>query len=343
MAQFVSVRGRKNDSLGDTDLGKGSNTNSKLQKLLAKVSAADTSDKNDNADLDAINSVVGQAHEEDVPRELLVPAPEEWNCFPEASEDAKIKIAASIYQYGLFHRITLWKQKNGKYMILGGHTRTAAFDYIYDATLDEKYKKLPALVYDYDQLTDIDAHRIFIVSNTDQRNMSVKTLSEAYNDLMKLEKTKAFYGSGLYARDAAARQANISPSLFNRYIHLLKLSDKLINAVDTKEISVKTGYELSFLPKELQDYISNKELHIGMTYQVASSLRGAKATKDIDAKLKMIADAPKYYKYQVITKLHKPTGYEIVPVIVDKDNREEVLQYIRKCLKDAKFDFQVIV
>ena len=160
---------------------------------------------------------------------------------------------------------------------------------------------------------------------------------------MKLEKEKAFYGSGIYARKAAAKQANLGSTMFSQYIRLLSLSTKLIPAVDAKEISVGAAYELSYLPKKLQDYIADNRIYVGLSQQAASSLRDAETTDEIDSKIEAIKSAPKYYKYQVITKLNKPKGYEIIPVIVDKEKRDLILNYLKKCIKNSDFKNDSII
>jgi hypothetical protein len=328
--------------VGDTNLAKNNGIDDKLNRLLGKIEPPPKTEEAADDRLNNINEVVGATHEEDILREHLFYAPEEWNRFPEASEDTIKKICTSIYHYGLLHRITVWKQPDGKYMILGGRTRTTCFDYLYDATNDVKYRKIPAVVYEYDQLSMDDAHRIFIVSNTDQRTMSIKTISSAYCDLMMLEKKKSFYGSGIYSRDAAAKLANVAPTTFTTYLNLSKLYTPLLNEADHGNITVMTAYQLSLLPKDLQQYIFDSGVYIDLSTPAAKKLKEATTKADIDKILKDLREAPKYYKYTVSTKFKKPSGKEVIPLFIDKKEKKEVVDYLSAKIKESKFSKETI-
>ena len=111
-----------------------------LQELRDKLNPKMLKEKG----MDAINSVVGRPIERIISRDLLIPAPVEWDVFPKATFDKIKEMSESIRQYGLFHNITVWKQANGKYMILGGHTRVACFDYLATQESGEEDPDTPA-------------------------------------------------------------------------------------------------------------------------------------------------------------------------------------------------------
>lgn len=336
---MLNLNKSNNNSVGDTDLGKRSDTDDKLSRLLAKTKTLEKqAEDSGDANLDAINEIVGIAHEENIPRELLIPAPDEWNVFPPATEDNIIKIAASIYKYGLLHRVTVWKQANGKYMILGGHTRTSCFDYLYEATKEKRYRVIPARVYDFSQLSEDDAHRIFIVSNTDQRTMSLQTITAAYCDLIKLEKKKAFYGSGIYARDAAAKQANVAPSTFSRYISLQKLIEPLFGEATKGTITIKTAYYLSLLPREMQIHLYETGSYTTLSTPAAKQLKSAKNIEELDKILDEINSSKKYYKYTINSARKKDKDMDIIPVFVNKDRKKEFIEKYVQAIKESGFD-----
>lgn len=307
--------------------------------LAQKAQLPDTVPQEDKETLqvDQLNKVVGEPTEMDVQLQLLKKVPEEWNCFPTATTDDIIKMCASIEKYGLLHRITLWEQDGG-YIILGGNTRAACYSYLYSQTKDEKYSAIPALVYNNAQLTEIDAHRIFIVSNTDQRKMSAMTISRAYADLLKLEKEKAFYGSGRFARDAAAEQAGVGHSSFARYLHLLQLYPPLSAEIDSGALAVRTAYELSFLDEEIQKYIYDNDIYLGLSIQAAKKIRSSKSIDELKQALKDLNEAPKYYKYQISTKVQKPSGKEIVPLFVDKERKQEFIDRFKQAITESNYD-----
>lgn len=331
--RFVSKRNNEMP-LGSIDAKKSAKTTQmSIERLKQKLTPMDQQDKA----LDNIDAVVGRPTEKLIPRELLEPAPKEWDCFQKASEDKIKQMSQSIKTYGLLHNITVWKQPTGKYMILGGHTRTSCFDYLYETEHDEKWRQIPALAYDAEQLTETDAHRIFIVSNTDQRDISQKSKATAYKELMILEKKKSFYGSFISSRKAAATQANVSESTLNTYLGLLDLIQPFLDMVDDETLTVRTGYHISRMPKNLQQYIYDNQLYKGLTTQAARQLKQAATTNEIDAILNRINSAQKYYKYRIETRNPKPANMEIVPMFMEKSHKDEFIDRYIQAVKESSF------
>lgn len=340
MDKFTRKRGGTNPSAGGA-FPEESQLNNYIRELKESVSPMEKQESS----LDTIDAIVGRPQEQQIPRELLIPAPEEWNIFPKASLEKIREMSESIRQYGLFHNITVWKQPDGKYMILGGHTRVACFDYLSEEETDEqavsKWREIPALVYGSDQIQENDAHRIFIVSNTDQREISIKTKAKAYACLFQLEKEKAFYGSHIDSMASAAAQANTSKSGFFRYLSLLKLIPELQDAVSNGKLTLMVGYYLSLLDKELQQYIYNQELYLSMSTQTASQLRDCETLEDMKNKLYIISHAAKYYKYNIQTRKQKPAGKDVLPIFVDKDTRNETANLYIEAVTQSNFEQDV--
>ena len=287
--------------------------------------------------LDAINAVVGNTVEMLIPRELLVAAPDDWNFFPAASADKIVEISESIKQYGLFHKITVWARDDGKYMILGGHTRVACFDYLASTDTGNKAKwhKIPAAVYGKDQITETDAKRIIIVSNVDQRELSTSTKAKAYRNLYQLEKEHAFYGSGFNSRQSAANQANIPQSVFYRYLRLLELIPELQNEVDNDKMGFLAGFYISYLPEDIQRYIYENRLFDGLSSHAATQLRACKTIEEIDEKLNNIKQTVKYYKYTINCRQKKSSGEEVLAIFVEKNNRNEIADMYIKAVNQS--------
>lgn len=354
MADFENTRKGRQQSLGDTEAGTSLSLVERTKRLVeakkaehTKVELEKAAQEQDSVeatnDLSGINRVIGNPKDEFVDRNFMDPAPDEWNCFPRATEEAIERMAASIRTYGLLHRVSVWKRQNGRYMILGGHTRTACYDYLYGLTNEQQYKYVPCLVYDSEQLTETDAHRIFLSSNTDQRTMSASVISKAYFDLISLEKKQAFYGSGIYARNAAAEQANVSVGLFSRYLKLRDLVPGLAKEVDNGNVSVKTGYFLAFLSERLQDYIYDHELYIDMTHNTAQKVRDeAKTEDDIDRILADNKTRP-VHSYTVKVPFEKPRDYDILPILLpkDADKRRRMFRLLGQAISKSDLDQEV--
>lgn len=329
----------KNFSTGSTNPNRaGKITQENLARLDAKIAEMKGQDKK----LDVIDVVVGRPHEGRIPRDKLIPAPSEWDCFPKATEEKIREISTSIKAYGLLHNITVWKQPSGKYMILGGHTRTACYDYLYSKAETPSEKKewgsLPALVYSEDQLSEVDAHRIFIISNTDQKELSIKTKSEAYLALMRLEKENNFYGSSITTRESTAIQAGVSESMFQMYLGLLNLIPELQKAIDELNLTVKAGYHLSRMPKDLQEYIYQSGEYLTISAQGARQIKKAQNIDEIKRILNKIDCTPKYYPYKVRLHSPKPEGTEVVPIIIEKGKKKEYLNKLVQAIDESNFE-----
>lgn len=326
MTDFINVN-VSNPSTGETDINNFAfnSTENKLQDLLGQI---EKPTDEDSAFLSSVNSVVGQPQEMEIEVESLMTPSEEWiKNFTPASDFEIQKMAMSIYKYGLLHRITIWQQNDNNFMILGGLTRTAAFKYLYEVTGDKKWLKIPAKVYTTDQIDEIDAKRIFIVSNTDSRQMTTKNIAFAYYNLIKLEKQRAFYGSKIYSRDAAARQANVSPATFNNYLKLIELYPPLFEEIDKGNCQMMVAYEIAFLKEELQKYIYDKKYFLDLSRKTAKAIRTqAKTLKDID---KIITDKnkiAKVFNYNIQTANKLPEDCDVLFTFANTKYKADILK-----------------
>lgn len=342
MSAIVSKRHSRNNSAGGVAPEK---SQQKIAQHIQSLRANLTPLEKQEDSLNTIDVVVGRPTEKLIPRELLIPAPEEWNFFPKASDDKIREISESIRHYGLFHNITVWAQEDGKYMILGGHTRVACFDFLASPESGEedtgKWTKIPALVYEKDQISATDAQRIVIVSNTDQREISVAVRSKAYMNLFQLEREKAFYGSRFDPLLSAAAQVKTSKTVFFRYLSLLKLIPELQEEVSSNNMTLMAGYHISFLPQHLQQYIYDEKIYEKITTQTAAQLKECTTIEEIKDKLRSIEQATKYYKYTFQTKSRKSIDEEVLPVFVEKNSRNEIADLYIQAVNQSDFSQDV--
>ena len=281
----------------------------KLKENLAPM-------KQQEESLDNIDAVVGRPVEKKISRDLLIAAPKEWNFFPKASDEKIQEISESIRQYGLFHNSTVWAREDGKYMIFGGHTRGACLDYLASTHPEEDeshWKQIPALVYSKDQILS----------------------------LFELEKEKSFYGSYVDTMASAASQVKTSRMGFFRYLQLLKLIPELQDLVSTETIPVSTAYHLSFLPNDLQKYIFQMELYKELSNKGAEQIKKCKSIPEIDDKIDELNSAAKYFKYTFQTRKKKAEGEEVLPVWVNKSQRNEIADLYIKAVQQADFPDEI--
>ena len=333
----IADRDNNNKSAGSVGGDTLGGVDDKLARLRQSMAPMEKQQKA----LDNIDIVVGRPKEQVIRKERLVPAKDEWNFFPSASDDKIIEMCKSIVQYGLLHNITVWEQPDGKYMILGGHTRVACFHHLYStAKTDEernRWGSIPALVYAYDQLTETDARRIIIVSNTDQRELSKSSKSKAYMELLKLEKQKAFYGASIDTYESAAQQAGTSKSMLSRYLNLLNLIPELQEAVDRDTITMMAGYHMSMLPKEIQAWLYESGEFLTLTTQAAKQLKGSSTVDEAKRKLEQINSQQKYFKYQIQTRIQKDADSDILPAFVPKGERSKFADLYMEAVRQANF------
>ena len=317
LADFNAVNGMTNGSLGDL-----------MGNFDINIKDVKKSDQGQKITTDNIDEVVGQAYDKDIETSLLIKARPEWDLFPAPSRDTVYRMAASIDQYGLLHRVTVWEQTDGKYMILGGHTRYEAFRWLSENTHKPEYDKIPARVYRADQLTEDDAHRIFLVSNTDQRTLSASVITNAYMDLLKLEKEHSFYGSGIYSRTAAAKQADVSPTTFTLYLGFRKLIPELRDALDNNDLALWPAYSLAKLSEDMQRHFFT--VHNGLCHGKKLSKDLGKAIQDCDTPQAMNAiidewfQRPQTYTYRISSHVKMSKDETALPLLVPKSMRQSV-------------------
>ena len=331
-----------NPATGSTELNDESSSSemeNKLKDLLVEVKKP--SQAGDS--LDNLNTVVGEPKEMQVSLKSLVLPPEDWTTiFSQASSSDIQKMAASIYQYGLLHRITVWQQSDDSFMILGGITRTAAFKYLYEITNDEKWLSIPAKVYATDQIDKIDANRIFIVSNTDARNMTVKNVAFAYYNLIKLEKQRTFYGSKIYSLNAAAKQVNVAPSTFNNYLKLIELYPPFFDEIDNGNCQMMVAYEIAFLSQKLQKYIYDKKYFLKLDRKTAKAIRiQAKTQKDIDRIIADKNESEKIFKYSIRTENKMPVGSEVLFTFANAQYKTDILKIFSEAINSSELPQEV--
>lgn len=267
-----------------------------------------------------------------IDRTKLRQAPPEWNFFGRPSPDQYALIFQSIYKYGLWHPITVWEQEDGSYMILGGHTRDLVYDELYQMTGDEIYLKIPCKVYSRDQISEITARRIVILSNIAQRAQeNPKLRIRCYCEMVRLEKQEAFYGSGIDTNAAVAKLFGVSRATVFFYRSLENLLDAFVDALEKNIISRQAATIIGSLPKKLQNYIWNKGYHLKLSGTVLKELKKANSTSAIDQLFKESIEKHQY-RYTFITNTEKPKGYDALTLYVNHKEKEKFQELLKTFL-----------
>lgn len=127
--------------------------------------------------------------------DLLSPAPNDWNFFPEISDEKMLEMMFSIQENGLFNPIIVW-ERLGKYMILSGHNRVKAYKRImneYKGTpnFDKKrYETIPAIVYKENEIDELKAKEIIIDTNYIQREEDKRLMPQIVKNRLTIVKNR---------------------------------------------------------------------------------------------------------------------------------------------------------
>lgn len=164
--------------------------------------------------------------------------------------DEKIEeLASSIQENGLIQPIVVRKYKDG-YQIVAGERR-------YRASLLAKLKKVPCIIKDYD---DQQVQTLAIIENIQREDLSPLEEAKAYQSLIEQYQ----YSQNELASIVGKKQSTIANKL-----RLLKLSEKVKEAVNTKQITERHARAMIGLDEQKQgqilDEVLKKNLNVAQT------------------------------------------------------------------------------
>ena len=198
-----------------------------------------------------------------VPLSMLSATPAEWNRFTPVSDRKKLQIADSIIRTGLQQPIVVREidSEPTGYQILAGNTRTNIYSLIYEATHDEKYSSIPAIVYKHGEINDETARQIIVDTNYAQRGELPKK-DKAFAAHEKLSFLRKHYESS--PLDKAASMLNISRAVVYRWECAYNLIDQIFELYEKDIINLMAAARLGTFPKDIQmqlaeesDYLTN--------------------------------------------------------------------------------------
>lgn len=150
----------------------------------------------------------------------------------------------SIRQHGVLVPGIARPRKGGGYEIIAGHRRKRGSE------LAGK-TEMPVIVRNY---TDDEATIIMVDSNIQREDILPSEKARAYK--MKYEAMKhQGRKSGRNTLDEVGDAAGENAKKVQRYIWLSRLSDELLEMVDTKKLGFSQGVDISFLTEEAQQWV----------------------------------------------------------------------------------------
>ena len=207
----------------------------------------------------------------------------------------------SIRQHGVLVPGIARPRAGGGYEIIAGHRRKRGSE------LAGKTER-PVVVRNY---TDDEATIIMVDSNIQREDILPSEKARAYK--MKYEAMKhQGKKSGRNTLDEVGEAAGENAKKVQRYIWLSRLSDELLEMVDTKKLGFSQGVDISFLTEEAQQWvwavIEEKNCNISMAQSVKIKEYG-KSGELTFAMVDMILAEEKPKERKVTLKVDKISRY----------------------------------
>lgn len=150
----------------------------------------------------------------------------------------------SIRQYGVLVPGIARPRAGGGYELIAGHRRK-------HGSQRAGKSEMPVIVRNY---SDDEATIIMVDSNIQREDILPSEKAKAYQ--MKYEAMKhQGKKSGKNTLDEVGEAAGENAKKVQRYIWLARLSDELLDMVDTKKLGFSQGVDISFLSEEAQQWV----------------------------------------------------------------------------------------
>lgn len=268
----------------------------------------------------------------------LVPADEGWNFFPAQNNGVLEELMKNIVVYGQLNPAIVWKQPNGTYTILGGHTRFQAIQKLHEIFTEagdeeqaKRFESMDCNVYAFDELDEVEARKIIIFDNVIRRENSTAVKARSVITMAQLEKDTRSSRRPDTRRTRALD--NVAAALgepigtikdLYRLRNLISEFWPLVDASDRdNRITNQLARAIAVLEPELQKYIYKNELYKNkLTSQQLAKLKKAESTADLDE----LFTAPEVFTVTAKAELTEqlPSNYKPVLMFCSEDELEKV-------------------
>lgn len=170
-------------------------------------------------------------------------------------DEAMMELVGSIKAYGLLHPVVVRTLEDGSFEMVSGHRRKRACELAGIETI-------PARIM---ELTRDEAILMMVDSNLQRDEILPSEKAKAYKmrlDAMKRQGQRSDLTSdppgpkfGSRSNQELSAQVNESETQIKRYIRLTELIPELLDMVDEKKIALRPAVEISYLPKDTQQWL----------------------------------------------------------------------------------------
>ncbi len=181
--------------------------------------------------------------DDDVLREIEIEkiVPNKYQPRREFTEEKIKELAESIKQNGLLQSITVRDMGNGFYELIAGERRLRAIKYL-------NYPKTKAIVK---ELTNEQMATLALIENIQREELTPIEEAYAYQELLSINNL---------TQDELAKSLGKTQATVANKLRLLKLSSKVIDAINSKKITERHGRAMVKLDPNAQEKILNQIL-----------------------------------------------------------------------------------
>ena len=174
-------------------------------------------------------------------------------------DDEKMQeLTDSIKEHGVLVPGIARLRPKGGYEIIAGHSRK-------QACINAGLTTMPMFIKN---LSDDEATIVMVDSNIQREDILPSEKAKAYKMKYDAIKHQGVKGNSLIA---VGEEAGASAKTVQRYVWLARLNDELLEMVDTKQISIVQGIDISFLTDTEQSWILNAFDRFGVNITTSQS------------------------------------------------------------------------
>lgn len=225
--------------------------------------------------------------DDDVLREIRIEkiVPNKYQPRREFTEDRIKELAESIKQNGLLQSITVRDMGNGFYELIAGERRLRALKYL-------EYPTTKAIVK---ELTNEQMATLALIENIQREELTPIEEAYAYQELLSINNL---------TQDELAKSLGKTQATVANKLRLLKLCDKVVDAINSKRITERHGRAMVKLDPSAQEKILNQiltqSLNVSQTEErIETYLRIKNETKNNDS------TQPNYDAQKILARLTK--------------------------------------
>ena len=267
--------------------------------------------------------------DDDVLREILVDkiVPNKYQPRHEFTEEKIKELAESIKQNGLLQSITVRDIGNGFYELIAGERRLRAIKYLQHATTKAIVK----------ELTEEQMATLAFIENIQREELTPIEEAHAYQELLRINKL---------TQDELAKSLGKTQATVANKLRLLKLSKKVIEAINSKKITERHGRAMVKLDESAQEkilsQILSQNLNVSQTEEkIDTYLKIKKDVKPVSGNANYDAQKLVIKLTKEIAKLEEKYGIDLNKE--EEENMENIVikvtipRYLKKEENDENF------